>query len=1825
VSREPVRAKRATNGSLAAGARRRQPETGFDESAQRLRAVFEQAAVGIVCVGLDNRYLQVNRKFCEMVGYCAAELIGEPATKVSHPDERNWGGALRERLLRGEIGSFSQEKRYVRKDGAIIWVNRTESLVRDEAGRPLYYVRVIEDITRRKEIELDFEAIYEQAAVGITRVDLDGVLTGVNQKFCEMLGYAREELLGRHVREITHPADYGQGERYRGAVIRGERRSASGEKRFVRRDGSVLWARRTMSVARDSSGRPLYVISIVEDITDRKRLEMQVEQTFEQAPVGIVRADFERNILAVNARFCEMVGYSREELLQMNLQQISHPDDLALDQENRARLLSGEIASFTSEKRYVRRDGSLFWAKRTVSLAHDTAGSPGHFVFVVEDVTEQRELERRFRMIFDNAGSGIMMSDLAGSCLMVNRRFADMLGYAPEELIGRSVMPIIQPEDRASVAEQRRRLLDGEAASIAGERIYVRKDGSLIWVNRTIALVRDAAGNPLYFITVVDDVTERKRTEEELRRRNALALLVEALAVAMNQAHDPEEAMFACLTRIRDYIGWPIGHGVIFPPNDPGNAKAQVSRWVVDDPVRWRAFQAVSEPLPHANGSGGFVDRVISRREALWVDDLSRVGYFARAAAARECGLQSCFAFPVVTGERVVAFLEFYSDARVPPDRALLGAVNTIGAQLARVVERREAENALRESERFAKATIDALTSQICVIDGRGTIVAVNQAWRRFGAENGFAHDHPWEGMNYLEMCESSTGPHRGEARVVAEGIRGILSGAFETYATEYACHSEDEERWFAVRVTRFPGDGPCRLVISHENVTERTLSNRRRAMEQAVSRTLAESATVEECMPRLLRVICESLGWAYGAHWSFSESEQNLVRREFWSDFEPEFDEADREYWLRLVAAGSGGLLRRAWLDRKPTWIVDIRRDSTFKRQASALKLGLRSAYAFHIAGETGSLGVMEFFGREVRQPDAMLLEITDSIGRQIGQFVQRKRAEQALRESEERYRNLFELAPMPLLVIEDGSFKVIAVNQAAVEKYGYSRDEFLAMTAIDLQVPEDRERVELYLRQRDPTQPIQVRRRHLTKSGERIVVETARPFLVEGRRARIVLVNDVTDQVRAEEALRESEERFRATFEQAGVGMALRGVDPRNPRWLRVNQKLCDILGYSKEELLNLTSVDITPPEDREQAIEYNELLLRGELTSYSREKRYVRKDGRIIWANISLSAVKGPDGRPSHIISVIQDVTDRKRAEAALLESEEQFRQLANNIPEVFWICDVDHHRMIYVSPAFERITGRPVSFLKGEAARWIEVVHEDDRDRVRAARKDIAKGSYDEVFRVVRPGGSIRWVRDRAFPVHGPDGRVHRVTGIAEDITDRREAEEQLMFLAHYDNLTSLPNRVLFYDRLKQALSQARRNHWIVAVMFLDLDRFKNINDTLGHGAGDLLLRQVSERLTACVRSGDTVGRLSGDEFAIVLSNLSGPDDASLVAQKIMAAFNHPFNLYGKEVFVTASIGITIFPTDSTDQETLISNADTAMYRAKELGRNNFRFYTPEMNARALEKLALENSLRRALEREEFFLHFQPKVSLRSGEITGVEALLRWNHPELGVVAPSDFMPLLEETGIIVPVGVWAIRAACAQLKAWERSGLAPVPVAVNLSARQFLDKELGGVIARILEEFGVGPGLIELEITESSLAANDEEAAQTLNALNALGVRIAIDDFGTGHSSLSRLKRFPLDSLKIDGSFVRDVTADADDAAITRAIITMGHALGVAVVAEGVETEEQLAFLEANGCDEIQGYYFSRPLAAEDCAELIRSGWRLRQRSGPARIIHRGTS
>lgn len=463
---------------------------------------------------------------------------------------------------------------------------------------------------------------------------------------------------------------------------------------------------------------------------------------------------------------------------------------------------------------------------------------------------------------------------------------------------------------------------------------------------------------------------------------------------------------------------------------------------------------------------------------------------------------------------------------------------------------------------------------------------------------------------------------------------------------------------------------------------------------------------------------------------------------------------------------------------------------------------------------------------------------------------------------------------------------------------------------------------------------------------------------------------------------------------------------------------------------------------------------------------------------------------------------------------------------------------------------------------------------------------------------------------ALPPSEQSKRISHYVAVFTEITELKLSEERLNYLAHHDPLTGLPNRLLFHDRLEQAVLQAQRNKFMVAVMFLDLDRFKIINDTLGHVIGDELLIAVAERLRHCARESDTVARLGGDEFAVIIPQIHSENDVELVAKKIINTLSSVFSVGGYEVFITTSIGINLYPGIDNDSNKLLENADVAMYHAKQFGRNNYKFYSADMNAVAFERLMLETNLRRALERREFTLYYQPQIDVQSGHVNGVEALLRWQHPDLGLVSPLEFIPLLEETGLILPVGEWVIRTACKQIRAWLDAGFPPLTMAVNLSARQFRQPNLIEMIEQMLRDYDIPSGLLELELTESVMMDNVDESVATLRKLKELGLKIAIDDFGTGVSSLGYLKRLPIDTLKISHDFVLNLPIDTADASIASAVISLARNMQLSSVAEGVENQGQLDFLRDQDCERLQGFLFSRPIPSEQMTELL-SNWQAR--------------
>jgi diguanylate cyclase (GGDEF)-like protein/PAS domain S-box-containing protein len=565
-------------------------------------------------------------------------------------------------------------------------------------------------------------------------------------------------------------------------------------------------------------------------------------------------------------------------------------------------------------------------------------------------------------------------------------------------------------------------------------------------------------------------------------------------------------------------------------------------------------------------------------------------------------------------------------------------------------------------------------------------------------------------------------------------------------------------------------------------------------------------------------------------------------------------------------------------------------------------------------------------------------------------------------------------------------------------------------------------------------------------------------------------------------------------------------------------------------------------------------------------------------------------------------------RAQAEEALRASEERLHGIVHMAAEAIIVVD-EQFRVVLFNPTAEAVFGCSAADAYGASAerfvppRLREACRQHMIAFIAGGANAIRMGDHVEIFGLRANG--------EEFPLELSLSRISHsgkplYSVVLNDISARRRDEARLNALANYDGLTALPNRALFHQRVQRSLVHAQRFNEGLAVLFLDLDRFKNVNDSLGHNVGDRVLQALAERLTGCLREVDTLARLGGDEFAVLIEQVTDTRFVGSVARKLLQAVAEPLTLDGQEYNITASIGISAYPADGSDAATLLKNADIAMYRAKARGKNNAQFYAVDMNAHSMARLSIETGLRHALERGEFLLHYQPKVDIGSGRICGMEALLRWMRPGTGMVSPAEFIPVAEESGLIEPIGAWVLKAACERNRAWQRQGMPPLRVAVNLSARQFVQANLVSDVARVLDASGLAPGLLELEITESMVMDDPERAIRTLRQLKSMGIALAIDDFGTGYSSLGYLKRFPIDNIKIDRSFIKDIPGNNDDATITRTIIDMTHNLRLKVVAEGVETKAQLDFLREQGCDEMQGYYFSRPLAEDAFLKLVQA-------------------
>ncbi len=820
------------------------------------------------------------------------------------------------------------------------------------------------------------------------------------------------------------------------------------------------------------------------------------------------------------------------------------------------------------------------------------------------------------------------------------------------------------------------------------------------------------------------------------------------------------------------------------------------------------------------------------------------------------------------------------------------------------------------------------------------------------------------------------------------------------------------------------------------------------------------------------------------------------------------------------------------------------------------------------------------------------------------ISDITERKKIENQLLESERTLANAQKIAHMGNWQLEletnqlnwsDEVFRIFEIDQ---DKFAASYEAF-----IDAIHPQDRDLVnKAYADSVSEGTPYEIRHRLLMKDGRiKSVLERGETeYDKDGKPLRSVgIVMDISELERAKQLSEQSEGKFQAMTEQSSDGIT---VADEEGNYIFVNSTFCDMVGYSEQELLQMTVFDVKAPEQDQTSF----ARTKGAEQGLEVRVELQRKDGSTFTSEVVGKMIEF-DGQP-RVLGTIRDISERIKAEKALAESQQRYDLALEVANDGVWDWHLEDNVTIFDKRYYTMAGYEPDAF-PCSFEEWHKRIHPQDVKQAEEAVQLYLSGQsqkYDVEFRFLRQDGEYMWIRARGKIVERDQaGKPLRFVGTHSDISVLKEHENHILRQAHYDSLTGLPNRFLTLDRLTQLLNEAGRNEQQVAVLFMDLDDFKKVNDTLGHEIGDKLLVETAERLSQTVRSRDTVGRLGGDEFIILMGGVTDASDTLSIAENVLNRLRDAYHIEGRELILSGSLGIALYPQDGETPSELLRNADSAMYHAKDLGRNTYSFFTQAMNEEVSRRLEIEEQIHGALGRGEFSVMFQPKINVNDRQVIGAEALLRWNNPALGEVSPIEFIPIAEQSGLISSLGQFVLAEALTQAASWQKQR-AGFQIAVNLSPVQFRDPELVNMVDRHIEQYGIDSSTLELEITEGVLMSGHSYIDEALAGLKQLGVSIAMDDFGTGYSSLGYLRNYPFDVLKIDKSFIRDITLDPDDKELINAAVALAHGLNLKVVAEGVETEEQFEYLESIGCDYAQGYLFSKPLLIEQFAKLLRS-------------------
>jgi diguanylate cyclase (GGDEF)-like protein/PAS domain S-box-containing protein len=1690
-----------------------------------------------------------------------------------------------------------------------------------------------EDTSRaQRASEGRYRALVESSSEALVLLDRKGRVEYASAAMRRVLGLEAEEVQGRDGVEFVQPED-------RAAVQSTfrELRAKPGARatlrvRFRHKDGGerVL---ENMLVNRLQEPDVAAIVCGFRDVTQEEEHRARFVATFESSAVGLAHVDPDGRILIANQRLCELLGYSRKELIGRTVRELSHPEDIDATAEQRAQLRAGELPQFTARKRYLRKDGETVWVQLTVSLERDAEGRPKYDIACFEDISEAmgRELAaRRLRHMYAALSATNEATLKTQDSQSLYQRVCELLvEYGGLKLAAvRLVDPVTQWIETAAYAGEAESYLQGARISI--DREHPELQGPTV---QTIVEGRTVVSNDYL-------------AEPALRRWHASARAA-GIAAMMSVPLRSGGRAIGLLALYAAERGW-------FDPELVALAErmAENVSFALDNLAREAARRASEERF-----------RALTQMSSDFYWETDENHRFRLRGSGSRPSSQSTFA-----------------------DDAWIGKTRWELPCLSPDEEGWRAHRAVLDAHQPFR---DFVFSRPCAQDGERFIMVsgdpVFDGEGRFAGYRGIGTDITEQrtARKVLEL-EHAVAGHLATAESEEEGVLGVMRTVCANFRLEESRFWRVDEGAGVLRIGAYwdqadadagipasmreltfaPGEGLAGTVwksgeplwVADAGADPRTS---RRAQDAAPLRSAflfpvsAEGRTLgvftfasERIRPPNERVLRAAgvIGGQIGLFLQRKRGEE--VQRRFRAGMDASADmillidpRQMRYVDVNEAVCRTLGYSREEMLAMGPQDLLPIAREALqgiyekFIADPASIYGMVDSAYRC----KDGSLVPFESTRRLLDTEDGPLIV---AISRDIGARLQ---AERALRESEARFRSLTELSS-DWYWEQDAALRFIATAGHDQARGGITADQHVGLPRWELPGTEPLEggwdEHKAVLAARKPFREVMLRRKGNDGSIHSVSVSGEPVFGEDGVfRGYRGVAKDVTDRLRDQDRLRMSHERFEIVSRATNDVVWDWNLETDEIWW---NENFQTLFGYQPEEIGAHSDSwkSRIHLEDLARVKSEVETAIASGAKSWSGEYRFRRNDGSYADVYDRGLLIHDDRGRAVRMIGAMMDISERKRAESRMRahaqrqEAVAGFGQFAlgRRSPEELYAAAAQALRCAGVdaSVALEMVgdsgeyviraaQGEGPHALVGQRGKLSPDSVWPDIQREHTSR--IAGRSYLSTRPAELPWGA--WVRTMGSAVYSPVREGERPVGMlcvyaahehafgAEDARfvdsvshvlstalQRHKAEQRLAHLAQFDALTGLPNRTLLQDRLDQTIVQSRRKRWHAGVLFVDLDHFKLINDSLGHHQGDALIREVGQRLLSSVRPGDTVGRISGDEFAVVLADLARPDDAALVAQKVLDALGQPFDLGGNEAYVTASIGIAAFPEDGEDAETLIKNADMAMYRAKESARNSYCFFTAEMNQRTVAKVQLSADLRRAIERQEFALHYQPKIALDTGELRGLEALLRWNHPTRGMVSPAEFVPSLEDSGLILPVGEWVIAEACAQIRQWELAGLAPVPIAVNLSAKQFMRRDLDRTITHVLAAAGVPPRLLELEITESCLMHNPEEAIRVLNALRDAGLKISVDDFGTGYSSLAYLARFPLSALKIDRAFVRNVHSDASASAIVRAVIDMANNLELQVIAEGVETEQQAAFLRGHGCHQGQGYLFSRPVPAD---------------------------